>query len=95
MHPRLAEISVAGHTPSMRAGVHCGRPRKLGGEYLGVDVNVAARVGAAAGGAEVLVSQPAAERLDPETFDVGRAKRLKAPGAPRELRVSSVTARRP
>jgi adenylate cyclase len=95
MHPRLAEISVAGHTPSMRAGVHCGRPRKLGGDYLGVDVNVAARVGAAAGGAEVLVSQPAAERLDPETFDVGRAKRLKAPGAPRELRVSSVTARRP
>jgi adenylate cyclase len=95
MHPRLDEIAVAGHTPAMRAGVHCGRPRKLGGDYLGVDVNVAARVGEAAGGAEVLVSQPAAEHLDAERFDVGRAKRLKAPGAPRELRVSSVTARRP
>jgi hypothetical protein len=52
-------------------------------------------VGAAAGADEVLVSQPVAERLDGERFDVGRAKRLKAPGAPRELRVSSVTARRP
>ncbi|HVE68983.1 MAG TPA: adenylate/guanylate cyclase domain-containing protein [Solirubrobacteraceae bacterium] len=95
MHPRLDEIVVAGHTPRMRAGVHCGRPRKLGGDYLGVDVNVAARVGEAAGAAEVLVSQPAADRLDAERFDVGRAKRLKASGAPRELRVSSVTARRP
>lgn len=90
---RLEEIEVAGHTPSMRAGVHCGRPRKLGGDYLGVDVNVAARIGAAAGGGELLVSEPVRERLDAERFDVGRAKRLKAPGAPRELRVSRVRAR--
>lgn len=93
MQPRLAGIAVAGHTPRMRAGVHCGRPRKLGGDFLGVDVNVAARVGEAADGGEVLVSQPAAERLDGERFDVGRAKKLKAPGAPRELRVSSVRPR--
>jgi adenylate cyclase len=93
MHPGLAEIEVAEHTPTMRAGVHCGRPRKLGGDYLGVDVNVAARVGEAAGASEVLVSAPACAKLDGERFDVGRAKRLKASGAPRELRVSSVTAR--
>lgn len=93
MHPGLEEIEIAGHTPSMRAGVHCGRPRKLGGDYLGVDVNVAARVGEAAGAAEVLVSQPACAKLDPVRFDFGRAKRLKASGAPRELRVSAVTAR--
>jgi adenylate cyclase len=93
MHPGLAEIDVAGHTPSMRAGVHCGRPRKLGGDYLGVDVNVAARVGEAAGPSEVLVSQPACAQLDAERLEVGRAKRLKAPGAPRELRVSAVSAR--
>lgn len=93
MHPRLEAIDVDGYTPRLRAGVHCGRPRKLGGDYLGVDVNVAARVGEAAGASEVLVSQPACERLDAERFEVGRAKRLKAPGAPRELRVSSVRAR--
>jgi adenylate cyclase len=93
MQPRLEEIEVAGHAPRMRAGVHVGRPRKLGGDYLGVDVNVAARVGEAAGGGELLVSQAACERLDPARFGIGRARRLKAPGAPRELRVSSVTAR--
>ncbi|MDX6649827.1 MAG: hypothetical protein QOJ97_1778 [Solirubrobacteraceae bacterium] len=93
MHPGLAEIEVAGHTPTMRAGVHCGRPRKLGGDYLGVDVNVAARVGEAAGPSEVLVSQPACAQLDAARFEVGRAKRLKASGAPRELRVSAVSAR--
>ena len=30
------------HAPGLRAGVHLGRPRKLGGDYFGVDVNVAA-----------------------------------------------------
>ena len=34
------------HAPGLRAGVHIGRPRKLGGDYFGVDVNVAARVAA-------------------------------------------------
>ena len=35
--------------PGLRAGVHVGSPRKLGGDYFGVDVNVAARVASAAG----------------------------------------------
>jgi adenylate cyclase len=74
----------------MRTGVHAGRPRRLGGDYLGVDVNIAARIGAAAGGRELLVSQSACEALDGERFSIGRAKRLKAPGAPKELRVSRV-----
>ena len=34
------------HAPGLRAGVHLGRPRRLGGDYFGVDVNVAARVAA-------------------------------------------------
>src|SRR3954452_23847503 len=40
----LEHIEVAGHRPRMRAGVHTGRPRRLGGDYLGVDVNIAARI---------------------------------------------------
>jgi adenylate cyclase len=83
-------LEVAGHRPRLRAGVHLGRPRKLGGDYLGVDVNVAARVADAAGGGEVLVSDAVAERLDPGTFDTGRRRRLRAAGAPRELRVCAV-----
>ena len=28
----------------MRAGIHTGRPQRIGGDWLGVDVNIAARV---------------------------------------------------
>jgi adenylate cyclase len=87
----LEEVEVDGYHPRMRAGVHVGRPRRLGGDYLGVDVNVAARVGDAARAGEVVVSDTAAQHLDPERFEFGRSKRLRAEGAPRELRVSRVT----
>lgn len=83
-------IEVAGHRPCLRAGVHLGLPRKLGGDCLGVDVNVAARVADGARGGEVLVSDVVADRLDPQTFETGRRKRLRASGAPRELRVCVV-----
>jgi adenylate cyclase len=87
----LEEVEVDGYRPLMRAGVHVGRPRLLGGDYLGVDVNVAARVGDAAKAGEVVVSDSAAHQLDPSLFEVGRSKRLRAEGAPRELHVSRVT----
>ncbi|GAC1437047.1 MAG: hypothetical protein NVSMB51_09790 [Solirubrobacteraceae bacterium] len=83
----LEQIEVGGYTPQMRAGVHHGRPRKLGGDYLGVDVNVAARVGAAAKAGQVLVSEPAFVLLDAKRFAGGRAKPLRAPGTPKGLRV--------
>jgi len=89
----LAGINVQGHRPQLRAGVHLGRPRKIGGDYLGVDVNIAARVGEGAKAGEVLVSESAREKLDPLAFTFGRRRRLKAPGAPRELVVSRVSAR--
>jgi adenylate cyclase len=89
----LGGISVQGHKPELRAGVHLGRPRKVGGDYLGIDVNIAARVGEAARGGEVLVSDTAREKLDPAAFAVGRKRRLEAPGAPRELVVYPVEAR--
>src|SRR3954447_23394490 len=54
-HDALAPVCVDGYRPHMRTGVHVGRPRRLGGDYLGVDVNIAARVGAAAGAEELLV----------------------------------------
>ena len=44
-----ADVAVGDHRAQIRAGVHLGRPRFIGGDYLGVDVNVAARVAAAAG----------------------------------------------
>lgn len=40
----LKSVEVAGHTPRMRVGIHTGRPQRLAADWLGVDVNVAARV---------------------------------------------------
>lgn len=89
----VADIDVGGHHPQLRAGVHVGRPRKVGGDYLGVDVNVAARVGEAAKGGELLVSEAACGALDEGEFKVGRAKRLGASGTPVDLAVCRVKPR--
>ena len=40
----LRSVEVAGHTPRMRVGIHTGRPHRLAADWLGVDVNIAARV---------------------------------------------------
>ena len=86
----LEEIEVEGHRPRMRFGIHSGRPRKIGGDYYGVDVNVAARVMAAAGGDQVLLSESSCRELDHGRFDLGKAKRLKASGTPEDVRVVPV-----
>ncbi len=84
-------IEVDGHSPRMRAGVHWGRPRRLGGDYLGVDVNVAARVTAAAKAEQVLVSDAVLARIDHSNgVRAGRAKRLRADGTPAGLRIAEV-----
>jgi adenylate cyclase len=87
----LADIEIDGYRPRMRAGIHWGRPRRLGGDFLGVDVNIAARVGDAAKAGEVVVSDPARDQLDVEHLQFGRSKRLRAQGAPRELHYTRVT----
>ena len=87
---RLKDIQVDGYSPRMRAGVHWGRPRKLGGDYLGVDVNVAARVTEAAKAGQVLVSDALLAQIEPDGLRTGRAKRLRASGAPPGLRVADV-----
>jgi adenylate cyclase len=80
-------LEVANHKPQMRAGVHYGTPRRLGGDYFGVDVNVAARIAAAAGANEVLVSDAVRKQLDDELVDVRRKWRFNAKGAPKDLKV--------
>jgi adenylate cyclase len=87
----VTNVDLEGHTPRMRAGIHWGSPRRLGGDYLGVDVNVAARVSAAAKSDQVLISDAVLARIDVSDLQTGRAKRLRADGAPRDLHVVAVS----
>jgi adenylate cyclase len=90
----VGEIDIEGYRPRLRAGLHWGSPRRLGGDYLGVDVNVAARVADAAKADQVLVSDVLLAQLDDDALAglrTGRAKRLRADGAPRDLRVVSIS----
>jgi len=40
----LRSVEVGGYRPRMRVGIHTGRPQRLAADWLGVDVNIAARV---------------------------------------------------
>ena len=93
-HHEIGRVEVQGHRPQMRAGVHFGRPRTLGGDYLGVDVNIAARVAGAASGDEVLVSEAAREKLEDASLRVKRRRFFRAKGTPSDLRVYAVARRR-
>lgn len=90
----VSKIEVEGYRPRQRAGVHRGTPRKVKGDFLGVDVNIAARVGDAAKPDEVLVSGTVREELDGAPFKFGSERPLDAPGAPPDLTVSSVKRKR-
>jgi adenylate cyclase len=87
---KVATLQADGYRPQLRAGIHLGRPRKIGGDYLGVDVNTAARVAASAKPGEILVSGAACEKLDEDAFTLKRKRRFKAKGAPKELEVFAV-----
>jgi adenylate cyclase len=87
MRGAIADVEVDGHRPRLRAGVHLGRPRQLGSDFFGVDVNVAARVAAAAGPDQVLVSQAVCERLKDADVRLRRRWRFRAKGAPKDLDV--------
>jgi adenylate cyclase len=89
-HERVAAIAVDGHRPRLRTGIHLGRPRKIGGDYLGVDVNVAARLCEAAKPDEVLASDRVLLRLDPEAI-AGKHRRFRAKGVPKEVAVYSIS----
>lgn len=73
---RAAAVRADGYRARLRAGLHFGTPRSIGSDYIGVDVNIAARLCEAADASEVLVSeavQPhldgAEHKLDPRTLD--------------------------
>jgi adenylate cyclase len=87
---RLAPVAVGAYTPHLRAGIHTGTPRAIGGDYLGVDVNIAARLVEKAGADETLVSSTALAGLDPERVSTRRKKTFlltRVKGMPDDLAV--------
>jgi len=81
----------------MRAGVHPGRPRAIGGDYLGVDVNVAARLVEKASADEILVSERALAGLDSDRISLRTKKTFrwtKVKGVPEDLKVYVAEPRR-
>jgi adenylate cyclase len=81
---RLALVNVEGHRPRLRTGIHLGRPRKVGRDYLGVDVNIAARLAESAQPDEILVSERTLQALEPGSVSATR-RRFSARGAPVDL----------
>src|SRR6202041_1839408 len=61
----MKSVEVAGYRPRMRVGIHTGRPQRLAADWLGVDVNVAARVMERATRGGVMVSGTTLDQLDP------------------------------
>ena len=82
-------IVVHGHNLPLRAGVHVGRPQQLSNDYFGRDVNIAARVAAAASGGEVLISSPTREKLTAPA-DL-RRRSFTAKGVPEGIHVYTVS----
>jgi adenylate cyclase len=90
---RLSEVEADGYEPRFRAGIHVGKPRKLGGDYFGVDVNIAARLAEQASPDEVLVSDAALQHLDTDELKVKKKRRFKVKGVPDDLQAYSITPR--
>ncbi len=93
---RLEPIEVEGFRPVIRAGLHTGRPQLIGGDYLGVDVNIAARLMQQAGPGETLVSDTALPGLDPTRVSTRRKKSFmfgRVKGVPADLAVYVATPR--
>jgi adenylate cyclase len=93
-HERAATIEMAGSQAQLKTGVHLGRPRKIGGDYLGIDVNIAARLLEAAKPGEILVSDRTLLALDAATV-TARERRFSAVGVPRDLHAHVVERAQP
>ena len=65
----LNSVDVDGYTPRMRVGIHTGRPQRLGSDWLGVDVNVAARVMERASRGGVVLSGATLDQLAQQDLD--------------------------
>jgi adenylate cyclase len=84
---RVGDLRADGYRVRLRTGLHMGQARRLGGDYLGVDVNIAFRICEEAKEGEALVSEPARARLDGEPIKILGKRKVERPGVPTDLDV--------
>lgn len=98
----LTTVQVDGYVPRMRAGIHTGHPQRLADDWLGIDVNIAARVMERATKGGIVVSGTTLERIEPvDLAALGVvARRLRKPmfgpklaGVPEDLAMYRLVAR--
>lgn len=77
----LRSVEVDGYTPRVRVGIHTGRPQRLGADWLGVDVNIAARVMERATKGGIMVSSSTLDLIPQSELDAlgVAAKRTRKP----------------
>lgn len=77
---RLAEHREReGFAPAIRIGIHAAEATRSGSDYAGRGVNVAARVCAAAGGGEILMTRTSLDRSR-RSFDLGEERTIELKG---------------
>jgi adenylate cyclase len=86
----IGEVTADGYDPELRAGLHFGTPQPIGVDYLGVDVNIAARLCEAAEPNEVLISEAVRGHLHAGK-ELGRSPRRELDGVPKGLEIYSVS----
>ncbi|MCV7413558.1 adenylate/guanylate cyclase domain-containing protein [Mycobacterium florentinum] len=92
----VKDVEVAGYRPRMRVGIHTGRPQRLAADWLGVDVNIAARVMDRAPKGGIMISSSALDLIPQSELDAlgvvaKRARKSvftpKTPGIPPDLAI--------
>lgn len=99
----LESVDVDGYRPRMRVGIHTGRPQRLASDWLGVDVNIAARVMERATKGGIMVSGRSLDKISQADLDelgvtAKRAHRSlfggKPAGIPADMAIYRLHARR-
>lgn len=99
----MKSVEVDGYTPRIRVGIHTGRPQRLAADWLGVDVNIAARVMERATKGGIMVSGPTLDLIPQSELDeLGViARRVRRPmfaskltGIPQDMAIYRLKTRR-
>ena len=79
-----------GFAPPVRIGLHAAEATEIAGDYAGLGVHEAARVGAAAEGGEILVTAETLAAIPDVQFESGIDRDLTLKGLPEPVRVTPI-----